>query len=159
MRPLFHPEIVAMEVLSTRVKANAHQLAERQRRSTPVVINRGGCLKINTSPTRQQRKPFLCVALESIQGINVARPDDEPEFSLLGEPLIQKPIDLPPTAPTYLIERRPKPTQFKYEFGEGGRSDGQDRGEIECEVGIGEVYRTDGQPTEILDLFEFESLQ
>ena len=99
------------------------------------------------------------MASESIHGIDVASSDNEPEVIVLGELLIKKPIDISPAAPTYFIERRAEPIHFKYKFGEGGGSDSQDRGKLEREVGISEEHRADGQPAEILDLFEFERLQ
>ena len=100
------------------------------------------------------------MASESIHGIDVASSDNEPEVTTVhGELLIKKPIDISPAAPTYFIERRAEPIHFKYKFGEGGRSDSQDRGKLEREVGISEEHRADGQPAEILDLFEFERLQ
>jgi len=99
------------------------------------------------------------MASESIHSVNVARFDDELEVTALGELLIKKLINLSPAAPTYFIESRAESIHFNYKFGEGGRSDSQDRGELEHEVGEGEECRTDGQPAEILDLLEFERLQ
>ena len=95
---------------------------------TPVLINSGRCLKLNTVPPRHQREPLLRLSLEFITSVQPVRPDDQLEVRTSIEEALKQSVNLGPISLKdwrRLSELGGGFAQFEHEFGESGRHGGR----------------------------------
>ena len=122
------PHQILLEWLGVSMHNREQSGSEHQPRHwgqpSVVLVNFAGRFETNTSPTRQQRKGFPRVPLESFPVVKLARSDDELEIPMFGESLLKKlvsPFPATPILPGWLGEMRRKSAQFEHKLAEGGR--------------------------------------